>query len=128
MNVTPETGTHLPFDRFWRWVKDHPNCVLEAGSAGASVFDFEDFHWGFVQEEEGRVLVQAIRGKSLVAELVIDPSEVTYVQASPDAEGADRGQWIFEAMSGKGQEEFVVAYFVLAHGLDDLGKHEVLKH
>ena len=128
MNVTTEVGTTLPFDRFWRWLREHPNCILEAGTTATSLFDFEDFHWGFLQEEDGRITAQLIRGKSLVGELVIDPGEVTYVQASPDAEGANRGQWIFEAMAGTGDQEFVAAYFVLAHGLEDLAKHEVLKH
>lgn len=128
MNVTTETGTTLPFERFWRWLKDHPNCILEAGTGNASLFDFEDFHWGFVQEEDGRVIAQLIRGKNLAGEVVIDPTEITYVQASPDAEGAARGQWIFEAMAGRGEQESIAAYFVLSHGLEDLGKHEVLKH
>jgi len=128
MNVTPEIGTALPFERFWRWVKEHSNCILEAGTLTTSLFDFEDFHWGFIQEDDGRVIAQLIRGKNLVGEVVIDPSEISYVQASPDAEGAARGQWIFEAVAGTKDEEFVAAYFVLAHGLEDLGKHEVLKH
>lgn len=128
MTVTTEAGTALPFERFWRFLREHPNCILEAGTANTSLFDFEDFHWGLVQEDDGRVIAQALRGKNLVGELVIDPSEVTYVQASPDAEGGAHGQWIFEAMGGKGDEEYVAAFFVLAHGLEELGKHEVLKH
>ena len=128
MNITAEVGTTLPFERFWRWLKEHSNCILEAGTTTASIFDFEDLHWGFVQEEDGRVIAQLVRGKSLVGEVVIDPSEVTYVQATPDAEGINRGQWIFEAMASAGEQEFVAAYFVLAHGLEELGKHEVLKH
>ncbi len=129
MNVTTETGTTLPFARFWQWLKDHAGCILEAGTTTTSVFDYEDFHWGFIQEEDGRVTAQVIRGKNLVAELVIDPSEITYVQATPDAEGADRGQWIFECMAGKAQEEYVAAYFVLSHGFEEIDKkHEVLKH
>ena len=130
MTVTTDAGTTLPFERFWRWLKDHASCILEAGTPTTTIFDFEDFHWAFVQEEDGRVIAQTIRGKNLVAELIIDPSEITYVQATPDAEGADRGQWIFECMVGKAQEEFVAVFFVLAHGIEELakGKHEVLKH
>ena len=127
MNVTPETSATMPFERFWRWLREHSNCILEAGTATASLFDFEDLHWGFVQEEE-RVIAQLIRGKNLVGEIVIEPSKLTYVQASPDVEGAAHGQWIFEAVAGSKNEEYVAAYFVLAHGLEDLGKHEVLKH
>lgn len=128
MNVTPELASTLPFERFWRWLKDHRHCILEAGTTQVSLFDFEDFHWEFTQEDEGRVVAQLIRGKNLVGEIVIDPSTITYVQASPDTEGADRGQWIFEAMSGSRDEESVAAYFVLSHGLEDIGKHEVFKH
>ena len=130
MNVTTEVGTTLTFERFWRWVKDHASCIVEAGTTTASIFDFEDFHWAFTQEDDGRVIAQAIRGKNLVADVVIDPTEISYVQATPDAEGADRGQWIFECMGGKGQEEYVAAYFVFTHGIEEAGKgkHEVLKH
>jgi len=129
MNVSTETGsTTVPFERFWLWLKEHANCILEAGTPTSSLLDFEDFHWGFIQEDEGRVIAQLIRGKNLVGEVAIDPSEITLVQASLDAEGAGRGQWIFEAVGGGKGEEFVAAYFVLAHGLEDLGKHEVLKH
>jgi hypothetical protein len=130
MNVTTEIGTALAFERFWRWLKDHGNCIVEAGTLTTSLFDFEDFHWGFIQEDDGRVIAQLIRGKNLVGEVVIDPTEISFVQASPDAEGsgAAHGQWIFEAVAGAKDEEFVAAYFVLAHGLEDLGKHEVLKH
>ena len=126
--TTTDVGATVTFERFWRWLKDHASCILEAGTTTTSIFDFEDFHWAFLQEEDGRLVAQAIRGKNLVAELVIDPSEIGYVQATPDAEGADRGQWIFECMSGTSKDELVAVYFVLAHGIEEMGKHEVLKH
>ena len=128
MNVATEIGTPLPFERFWRWLKEHPHCILEAGTANASLFDFEDLHWGFAQEEDGRVVAQLIRGKNLVGEIIIDPGEISYVQPSPDADESSRGQWIFEAMAGSRGEEYVAAYFVLSHGLEDIGKHQALKH
>jgi hypothetical protein len=128
MNLTTETGTTLPFERFWRWLKEHANCILEAGTPTSSLLDFEDFHWGFIQEDDGRAIAQLIRGKNLVGEVAIDANEITFVQASLDVEGAAQGQWIFEAVGGSKGEEFVAAYFVIAHGLEDLGKHEVLKH
>ena len=129
MTVTTDTGATLQFERFWRWLKDHASCILEAGTPTTTLFDFEDFHWIFAQEEDGRVIAQVVRGKSIVSELIVDPSEITYVQATPDAEGADRGQWIFECMGGKAQEEYVAVFFVLAHGVEDMkGQHEVLKH
>lgn len=131
MNTTTDSRTDrttLPFERFWRFLKEHPNCIVEAGTATSSLFDFEDLHWGLIQEEDGRAVAQLVRGKNLVGEIIIDPAEVAYVGASPDAEGAARGQWVFEAMGGNRDQEYVVAYFVLNHGLEELAKHEVLKH
>ena len=30
MSVTVETGTTVAFDRFWRWLKHHANCIVRA--------------------------------------------------------------------------------------------------
>ena len=42
MAVTVETGSTLTFDRFWRWLKRHPNCIVRAGTPDATLFDQED--------------------------------------------------------------------------------------
>ncbi len=125
MNLLTEKN-NIPFERFWRWLIEHPNCIVEAGSTTIALFDFEDFHWTLSQDE-GRAVVQMVRGKNLVAEMVLEPSELLFVQISIDSEGADRGHWIFEVMAGTREEPFVAAYFVLNHGFDDRS-HEVLKH
>jgi hypothetical protein len=128
MNVTPEMAATLTFERFWRWLQDHGSCIVEAGSPTIAMFDFEDFHWTFAQEEDGRAVVQMARGKNPVAEMVIDPGEVLFVQASPDTESASRGHWLFEVTAGTREDPFVSCYFVMAHGVENGGRHEVLKH
>src|SRR3989304_5847996 len=45
MAVTVETGTTLAFDRFWRWLKEHANCILRAGTVDANPPHQEAFHW-----------------------------------------------------------------------------------
>jgi hypothetical protein len=129
MTIAVETGTTMPFERFWRWLLDHPNCVLEAGTPEVALFDFEDFHWTLSDDEEGRAVAQMVRGKNLVGELVIERSQVLFVQASPDSETADRGHWIFEVMGGSREDSQMLCYLVLAHGIDETGSHQTsLKH
>src|SRR4051794_39374457 len=80
----------LPFDKFWTWLQGHPNCILSAGTPETVLYDDDDFHWHFATEEEGTLLVQILRGKSIVGEIAIAPRNITYVQSE-----------------GKGEEEFV---------------------
>ena len=126
MNLT--TGTSLRFEEFWRWLREHLNCVIEAGTSSATIMDFEDFHWVLTEEDDGRRVVQMMRGKGIVGELLIDPSEVTSVEVAPDVESGSQGQWMFEVFGGAKEDPFVVAYFVMAHGFEEAGRHKVLKH
>ena len=36
-----ETGT-LPFEKFWRWLEAHPNCITRAGTADAQENSYRD--------------------------------------------------------------------------------------
>jgi hypothetical protein len=129
MTIAVETGSTMPFERFWRWLSEHPNCVLEAGTQDVALFDFEDFHWTFADDEEGRAIAQLVRGKNLVGELVVDRSLVLFVQGSPDPETADRGHWIFELMGGPRDDTRMLFYVVMSHGLDESTGHQSsLKH
>ena len=84
----PSTSTPAPltFDLFWTWLQDHSNCVVRAGAGEMSVFDHEALHWDFFEEDDGRAVCQAILGKVLVAEIVIERTDVLFVQTSPDLE------------------------------------------
>jgi hypothetical protein len=128
MSVTVETGATLAFDRFWRWLKRHPNCILRAASVDAFLHDQEAFHWHLEEDADRSPVVQLISGKQLVAELVLDVRDVIYVEATPE-EGGEPGQYLFEVVGGSREEPFAVYHFLLAHGFEEEGGHPTgLKH
>lgn len=118
----------LTFDQFWRWLMDHRNCVVRAGTADVALMDNELLHWDFFDEEDGRAVCQAIVGKSLVGELVIERSDVLFVQAQPDLENPTSGYWAFECIGGPREESYPLYHFVLTHGMEGAQGHQVLKH
>lgn len=118
----------LTFERFWRWISEHPNCVVRAGTGEATLFDFDDYHWDFQDEEDGQAVVGLVRGKNLVGELLIDKSQVLFVQASPDVEAPQAGHWLFEVIGGSKSESFGVAWFVVSHAIESTAGHQMLKH
>src|SRR5207244_10989394 len=65
---------------FWNWLQTHPNCILRAGTPEVVLYDHDDLHWHFATEGEDTEVVQLMRGKSLVGEIVVLPGDVTYVQ------------------------------------------------
>jgi len=128
MSVTVETGTTLAFDRFWRWLKRHPNCILRAGTVDAFLHDQEAFHWHLEEDADRSPVVQLLSGKQLVAEVVLDVRDVLYVEATPE-EGGEPGQYLFEVVGGSREEPFPVYHFLLAHGFEEEGGHPSgLKH
>jgi len=104
--TTSSTATPLTFDQFWRWLLEHRNCVVRAGAGDVALMDHELIHWDFFDEEDGRAVCQAILGKSLVGELVVERSEVVFVQASPDVETPNSGYWVFECIGGPAKTAF----------------------
>ncbi len=104
----------ISFDAFWSWLQGHVNCLVRVASEEAVLFDDDDLHW-FIGPLDGTQVVQAIRGKRLMAELVIDPERVTYVQAV----GEERsGEYLFEAISETETDRRAAYTFVLVHNLD----------
>lgn len=129
--ASPETtAAPLTFDQFWRWLQEHANCVVRAGTGDATLFDADALHWDFFEEEDGTAVVQVILGKALVGELVLEREQILMVQASPDVETPNSGQWLFELMGGgtKKDDRIPLGYFVLAHGMEAQGGHQMLKH
>lgn len=127
MAVTVETGTTLPFERFWRWLRRHANCIVRAGTPDAFLHDAEDLHWHLEEEEDRTPTVQLLRGKQLLAELVLERREIAFVQALPDPDG-EQGQFLFELVGGAGDEPETIYHFVVAHGFDeDTAHHGQLK-
>jgi hypothetical protein len=107
----------LPFDTFWSWLVTHPNCIVRAGTPEAVLYDDEDLHWHFAREEPATLLVQLIRGKRLLGEILVDPEPVSYVQG---AAGEEEGEYVFELVSETGSERLAAYFFVLAHGYETL--------
>ena len=122
MPVTVETGTTLAFDRFWRWLKRHPNCILRAGTSDAFLYDDEDLHWHLEEDEERTPTIQVLRGKQLLGEIVIEAREVMFVQAMPDPDG-EQGQFLFELVGGSGDDHVVHRVGLVAHGFDEEAQH-----
>lgn len=102
------------FEAFWRWLVNHPNCVLRAGTPEVAIFDDEDLHWHFAHDErEGAFLVQVMRGKRPLAELWVEPEQVSYVQQTP---GENEEEFVFELISETEKDRFAAYFFVLSHG------------
>ena len=121
MSVKVETGTTLAFDRFWRWLKQHANCIVRAGTLDLYLYDQEAFHWHLEEDADRNPIVQLVWGKLLVAEMVLDVRDVVYVEATPDAESSEPGQFVFELVGGAKDEPYALYHFVLAHGFEEEG-------
>jgi hypothetical protein len=121
MPVTVETGATLSFDRFWRWLRRHANCILRAGTPDSFLYDADDLHWHLEEDEERVPTVQLLRGKQLLGEVVLETREVLFVQAVPDPDG-EQGQFVFELVGG-GDEPYALYHFLLAHGFDEEAAH-----
>jgi hypothetical protein len=103
----------LTFEVFWAWLKQHPNCIVRAGTPETVLYDDEPLHW-YIGEEGPECLVQSIHGKQVVGEIAVDPDEIAYVEAL----GEERqGEHVFEAISETENERVAAYYFVLSHGM-----------
>ena len=101
----------LSFEQFWNWLQSHPNCILRAGTIDSIVYDHEDHHWRFHLGDDGTACAQMIRGKRLIAEVLIDPKEVAFVGRSTN----DREEFLFD-LHDSGQR--VLYYFAMTHDFD----------
>jgi hypothetical protein len=106
----------VPFESFWTWLMTHPNCILRAGTPEAVLYDDEDLHWHFAAEAPNTLLVQVLRGKRLLGELLLDPGQVAYVQGLPPER---EDEHVFELVSEDGPERVAIFFFVLVHGFED---------
>jgi hypothetical protein len=105
----------LTFEAFWSWLLQHPNCLLRAGTPETVVYDDDDLHWLFASE--GRFLVvQVLRGKRLMGEILVDPEPVSYVEGQT---GDQEGEFIFELISESEKDRMATYFFVMAHGFED---------
>jgi len=115
-SVLPDQTPTLSFDEFWEWIVRHPNCILRAGTQDAVLYDDEDYHWHFAVEGVDTPLVQVIRGKRLVAELLIARERITFVQGAP---GDVDGEHLFDLIVESESERLTAYFFVLSHAYDE---------
>src|SRR4029077_13137281 len=85
----------VAFDAFWTWVQAHPNCILRAGTPETVLYDDDELHWHFTAEGTDALVVQVLRGKRLVGEILIAPADVAYVQAV----AGDEEEYVFELIT-----------------------------
>ena len=104
----------LPFEAFWTWLQAHPNCIIRAGTPEAVLYDDEDLHWHFTVEGSETLVVQVLRGKRLVGELLIGPADVAYVQAV----AGDEDEYVFELITETETDRVAACYFVLSHAYE----------
>ena len=105
----------ISFETFWTWITQHPNCLVRVATPDAVLYDDEDFHW-YIGPDQAQLVVQMIRGKRLMGEILVDPERVTYIQTL----GEERqGEHVFEAILESTLDRTASYTFVLTHGLDE---------
>jgi hypothetical protein len=109
------TSVTLSFENFWVWLQAHSNCVLRAGTPEVTLFDHDDYHWHMAAEDDGVLLVQLIRGKELVGEIVVLSGEISYVQC----EAGETEEFVFECVVETEAAREVAYHFVMAHGYEE---------
>jgi hypothetical protein len=114
--MAPAMADALPFTTFWNWLMSHPNCILRAGTPDCVLYDDEDLHWHFAAEGAETLLVQALRGKRLVGEILLAPEDVAYVQAGA---GDTEGEHSFELIAETESDRAVAYFFVLSHAYEE---------
>ena len=107
----------MSFEAFWGWVTSHPNCILRAGTRDTVVFDDDDLHWNFNGDDPSNLLVQVIRGKRLIGEILIPRQDIAFVQG---VLGDQEGEFIFELVSGDESSQSALFFFVLTHGYESM--------
>jgi len=107
-------GTALSFEAFWSWLQAHPNCIIRAGTPDAVLYDEENLHWHFTMEGTDMQVVQLVRGKSLVGEMLVAPGDIAYVQGV----ASEEEEYVFELISETETDRVAAYYFVLSHAYD----------
>ena len=67
-----------------KWLMGHPNCILRAGTPDTILFDDEDFYWHLAGTGVEPRVVQVLRGKRLIGELLLEPELITCVEGGQE--------------------------------------------
>jgi hypothetical protein len=110
-----DVGDTIPFDKFWSWLSGHANCLIRAGTPELMLLDQDDFHWMLRSDDDHTCAIQLCRAKDLVAELLLYPAEVAYVQSES---GDMEGEFLFECIVESERSREVAYQFVLSHEYD----------
>ncbi len=113
--MLPDEMPTLSFDDFWEWIIRHPNCILRAGTQDAVLYDDEDYHWHFAIEGPDTPLVQVLRGKRLLGELLIARDRIAFVQGVP---GDVEGEHVFDLIIETETERLTAYFFVVSHAYE----------
>jgi len=119
MPLTVQSGATLPFERFWKWLKHHPNCILRAGTTDVWLYDQDDLHWHLEENPDRNPSVQLVRGKQVLAEIVLEVREVVFVQSTLDSEEDGERHFLFEVVGGDRTEPYAVYHFLVAQGFEE---------
>ena len=117
--LAASVATTLTFDKFWKWLAGHANCIVRAGTPEVVLIDHDDFHWTLVSEDEHTRVVQLARAKDLVGEILVFSTDIAYVQVEPSE---TEGEFLFECVVEAEKAREVAYHFVMAHEYDD-GEH-----
>jgi hypothetical protein len=104
----------LPFDKFWSWLKAHRNCIVRAGTPYSVLMDHDDYHWDVLSEDDDTQVLQLVRGKELVGEIIVLAAEIAYVHCP----STDTEEQLFECVVETPQAREVVYHFAMAHSFD----------
>ncbi len=104
----------LSFERFWTWLKAHRNCIVRVGTPYSVMMDHEDFHWEILTEDVDTQILQLVRGKELVGEIIVVVPDIAYVHCPP----SEVEEQVFECIVETPEAREVAYHFVLAHGYD----------
>ncbi len=105
----------LPFDKFWAWLRAHRNCIVRVGTPYSVLMDHDDFHWDVVTEDQDTQVVQLLRAKDLIGEVIVLASEIAYVQCVAD----ESGEQLFECVVETPHAKEVLYHFIVSHGYEE---------
>ncbi len=104
----------LSLDKFWTWFEQHANCLTRVATPNTVLYDDESVHW-VIGLERNTWVIQAIRGKRIAGEVLIDTSQLSHVL--PLMEELDEHG--FEAMSENEPSRSVACVFFFTHGFEE---------